>query len=416
MTTKTGAVTTETAAAGDVIGPLRVGAIAHGGHCVTRYEGRVVFVRHVLPGELARVRLTDTSRDRFWRGDGIEVLEASPDRVVPTCPVAGPGGCGGCDFQHVGPDAQRRLKAAVIAEQLERLAGVHREVTVEEVPHPEVNDGRGWRTRMQWVADAAGRPGLRVHRSHEVAVPPARSSPRVGPGGCELASPRTPDPTGGVWPPEADVLAVGAADGGVLVSGEDQGRTVTEHAAGRDWQVAATGFWQVHPAAADTLARTVVELVAPRAGERAFDLYCGVGLFTGALTDCGVRVWGVESDAAAVRHARDNLAGTPARFTAGRVERVLRRLPRRTDLIVLDPPRSGAGRQVVTQAAERRPRAIVYVACDPAALARDVATFADRGYRLDDLRAYDLFPMTHHVECVALLRPGGMSMDRPPTA
>lgn len=387
----------------DLIGPVEVGPIAHGGHCVARYDDgsgsrRVIFVRHALPGETVMIKITDVTHDRFWRGDALEVITASADRVEVSCPVAGPGGCGGCDFQHVDLGAQRRLKGEVVGEQLRRLAKIDREVVVEEVPHAEVTHGRGWRTRVHWVADAEGRPGLRAHRSHQVVVPRT---------GCELASSRLPD-AGSGWSPGQDVWTVAGATstavlaGTELVSGSAQ---LTERAIDRDWTVDAAGFWQVHPAAADTLAAAVVEGLDPQPGEQAFDLFCGVGLFAGALAQRGVQVWGVESYAPAVRRAEQNLAHEDVRFSVGRVDRVLGRLPRRTDLVVLDPPRSGAGRTVVQQIVRRRPRAIAYVACDPAALARDLGTAAALGYTLAGLRAFDLFPLTHHVECVAVLVP-----------
>lgn len=386
-----------------LIGPVEVGPIAHGGHCVARYDDgsgsrRVIFVRHALPGESVMIKITDTTPKRFWRGDAVEVITSSADRVRPTCPVAGPGGCGGCDFQHVDLVAQRRLKAAVVAEQLHRLAGIDIDVVVAEVPHPEVVNGRGWRTRVHWVADDQGRPGLRAHRSHQVVVPTT---------GCEIASERLPD-AGDQWSPGQDLWTVGGPDSQAVLAGDQLVRgtaEITEHALGRSWTVDAAGFWQVHPAAADTLAAAVLDGLRPEPGEQAFDLYCGVGLFAGALAQRGVQVWGVESYPAAVRRAEQNLAADDVRFTVGRVERVLGRLPRRTDLIVLDPPRAGAGRAVIEQIIRRRPRAIAYVACDPAALARDLGSAQELGYTLASLRAYDLFPQTHHVECVALLSP-----------
>jgi tRNA/tmRNA/rRNA uracil-C5-methylase (TrmA/RlmC/RlmD family) len=198
------------------------------------------------------------------------------------------------------------------------------------------------------------------------------------PGGCRIAAP-------------------GALDG-------SEG-TVTEQAGGRRWAVAADGFWQVHPAAADTLVGAVLAGLQPQPGERALDLYSGVGLFAGALADAGCRVWALESDHTAVGHARTNLADVADRVTinAGRVEHRIGRLPRSVDLVVLDPPRTGAGSAVMRAVVDRTPRAIGYVACDPAALARDLATAATLGYRPGRITAYDLFPMTHHVECVAVL-------------
>jgi tRNA/tmRNA/rRNA uracil-C5-methylase (TrmA/RlmC/RlmD family) len=216
------------------------------------------------------------------------------------------------------------------------------------------------------------------------------------------------------------LVGVAAADGTHwFAPGEQQ--SITEHAVGRDWQVAGDGFWQVHPAAADLLTGAVIDGLRPEAGESVFDLYCGVGLFAGALIDLGCRVTGVESSRSAIAAARHNLAGSSTRFVVDRVDRALARtpgrrqgrgkagsaLPQKVDLVVLDPPRSGAGRGVVEQIVRRRPRAIAYVACDPAALARDLRYLSDRGYALDSLRAFDLFPMTHHLECVAILRPAG---------
>ena len=382
------------------VGPLLVGDVAHGGHCVARLVdgagSRVVFVRHALPGERVRVRLTDTSQDRFWRGDAIEILEPSPDRVRARCPISGPGGCGGCDFQHVELGAQRRLKQTVVAEQLQRLAGIEWTGEVEPVTSPGTEDGLGWRTRMRYHVDGSGRVGLRAHRSHAVLPVPS--------GGCPIAAPAVAAVAAESWEPGAELQVAQATPDVAVVSRRRLLRgpeVLGEHAAGHDFAVAATGFWQVHPAAADTLVRAVLDGLAPDPAERVFDLYCGAGLFAAALSDVGCRVWGVESDRTALSHARRNVPG--ARFTAGRVDQVLRRLPRRTELVVLDPPRTGAGRQVLLDVIERRPRAIAYVACDPAALGRDLAYAAAAGYLPTGIRAFDLFPMTHHVECVAIL-------------
>jgi tRNA/tmRNA/rRNA uracil-C5-methylase (TrmA/RlmC/RlmD family) len=191
------------------------------------------------------------------------------------------------------------------------------------------------------------------------------------------------------------------------------GGRAEQRAAGRTWRLRADGFWQVHPAAAATLAGVVGEWAACPAGARAWDLYGGVGLFAAVLAG-QVGVTGsvvlVESSRSAVADAKANLADLPqVRCVANRVEQaVLTGLITgdlgNPDVVVLDPPRKGAGRVVVDAVAARQPDRVIYVACDPAALARDVATFAGHGYRLDRLRAFDAFPMTHHVECVALLR------------
>lgn len=380
-----------------LVGPVEVGPVAHGGHCVARLDGRVIFVRHALPGEVVRVRLTDTSHDKFWRGDAVQVIQAAPGRTIPRCPVAGPGLCGGCDWQHATPATQRELKAAVIREQMAHLAGLDVDVPVEELPGGPF----GWRTRMGYVA-RDGEATMRRHRSNDLIAVPE--------GGCPLAVATQPDPHGlaaGLGAGEHALGVATSAQGrttvlidGVVTSGE---AVLLEHAADRDWRVAADGFWQGHPYAADTLVDAVLEGLAPQQGERAFDLYCGVGLFAGALVDAGVQVWGVEIDKRAVGLAGANVP--QGRFTAGKVDRVIRRMPRSTDLVVLDPPRTGAGKDVVDAVAARRPRAIAYVACDPAALARDLGRLRKQGYKLASLRAFDLFPNTQHVECVAICVP-----------
>jgi tRNA/tmRNA/rRNA uracil-C5-methylase (TrmA/RlmC/RlmD family) len=363
----------------------------------------VVFVRHALPGERVRAVVTEGHESSsFWRADAVEVLSASPDRVEPPCPWAGPGRCGGCDWQHASLPAQRALKAAVVREQLSRLAGLERDVVVEEVPGAP--DGLGWRTRVRYAVDATGRAGLRAHRSHEV----------VAIDRCRIAHDlvAAADVTGRPWPGASVVeVAASVATGETLLRPDGTGPGVlTEVVGDRSFRVTGGGFWQVHPGAASALLAAVLDGLDPRPGESALDLYGGVGLFAAFVADRvgpGGRVTVVEADRSAAEDARHNLAELPwVRVERGRVDSVLRRLRlRRADLVVLDPPRSGAGKTVVSLVSGVRARRIAYVACDPAALARDLRFFADRGYALTSLRAFDLFPMTHHVECVALLEP-----------
>ncbi len=423
--------------------------VAHGGWCVARpQDGPAVFVRHALPGETVLARVTDVT-SRLARAEAVEVLVPSPDRVEPPCPHAGPGGCGGCDWQHAALPAQRRLKAAVIRQQLRRLSGVEREVTVEPLPGDETpagdgagedaGGGLGWRTRVQFAVRRDGVAGLHAHRSHDV----------IDIGECLIAHPGVTDlglPTRR-WPATSSVEAVVAAGSGeraVIIAGRPasieaiaadsvlrrdgpSGRRLTpvrgraflsQRAVGRDWRVSAGAFWQVHPGAADTLAAAVLAALRPRPGDAALDLYCGAGLFAGALAPVvgpGGSVAGVEADAAAVRDARHNLRPWPwARVHKGDVAVVLSRggqpgagpgALRAARLVVADPPRSGLAREVVEYlgAAENEALRFAYVSCDPATLARDIGLLIARGWSLADLRAFDAFPMTHHVECVATL-------------
>ncbi|HEX6354629.1 class I SAM-dependent RNA methyltransferase [Actinophytocola sp.] len=375
---------------------VTIGPVAHGGHCVARHEGRVVFVRHTLPGERVIAEVTEDRSGSFCRADAVEVLSASPDRVTPPCPVAVPGGCGGCDWQHATWESQRALKAEVVSEQLRRLAGVSMPVEVEELPGGPLR----WRTRVRLTVDDDGRAGFRAHRSHRV-VPIAD---------CPISAYGTVDEVvGRSWPPGATLaVTVDAnADTHVTVDGADA-PTAVERAARREWRVSADGFWQAHPDAADLYAEVVATWSDLRPGESAWDLYAGAGLFASVLAaqvGPSGQVMAVESFHPAAVEAADNLADLPqVRVFAGRTESVLRAGEGPDpDVVVLDPPRKGAGREVVDIIAARDPRRVVYIACDPAALARDVATFAGHGYSLAALRAFDAFPMTHHIECVALL-------------
>jgi tRNA/tmRNA/rRNA uracil-C5-methylase (TrmA/RlmC/RlmD family) len=427
---------------------LEIGPVAAGGWCVAREPGgRVVLVRHALPGERVLARLTEVTA-KFARAEAVQILVAAADRVEPLCPHARPGGCGGCDWQHASPGAQRRLKAAVISQQLRRIAGLDREVTVEALPGDPA--GLGWRTRVRFAVAADGTAGLRKHRSHEV----------IGVGDCPIAHPLVGQSgvTAAPWPGAASVQVVtspGTGERAVLVTPADHprggspagrgrgGRTdryakwaelvadpvlvagrggaltavrggpfLHRLAAGRSWRTSAGVFWQVHPAAADVLADAVLDSLRPRPGSVALDLYCGAGLFTGVLASAvgpSGAVIGVEADPAAVRDARHNLRATPwARVHRGDAAQVLARADwAAARIAVLDPPRAGVARPVLDQLlAGGRLRRVAYVSCDPATLARDIAVFLAAGWQLGRLRAFDAFPMTHHVECLATLTRG----------
>jgi len=394
---------------------LDVGAAAHGGFCVARHEGRVVFVRHALPGERVLARITDDSHDAYWRADAVRVLTASPDRVAAPCPVTGPGGCGGCDWQHVTPERQRLLKGDVVREQLRRIAGVDlADVVVEPLPGGPL----GWRSRVQLAVGPDGRAGLHAHRDDRVVALADCPITMAGVLPPVLARRWTPGSTVEVTVDERGGTHVAEHARRIRPAATNGGRPVLQRAAGREWWLSAGVFWQVHPAAADTFAAAVAQFARAPAGGLGWDLYGGVGLFAAVLAGQvgpAGEVVVVEASRAAVADGVANLTDLPnVRFVTGHVERGLTTLPGRPDVVVLDPPRRGAGKTVVAAVAGRSPARIVYVACDPAALARDVAAFGGHGYRLAALRAFDAFPMTHHVECIALLTggtggPGGTS-------
>jgi tRNA/tmRNA/rRNA uracil-C5-methylase (TrmA/RlmC/RlmD family) len=382
---------------------LTVGPVGHGGFCVARHEGRVVFVRHALPGERVRAVVTEDRGGSFCRADAVAVLEPAVGRVPPPCPASGPGGCGGCDFQHADPRLQRQLKGQVVAEQLRRIAGLDVAVTVQELPGGTL----GWRTRTRLVVDDDGKAGFRAHRSHRVLAVPA----------CPLAAPGSLDPVlSRRWRPGGELEVVTDDSGQLHVAEVRPGRPpkqrrgtgrVARQAAGRRWELSAHGFWQVHPAAADALAALVGQWAMAPLGGTAWDLYGGVGLFASVLAGQVGPTGSVTVVETSRRAAADGAAAladlAQVRFVTSRVERALDHLPGRPDVVVLDPPRHGAGKQVAAAVARRGPTRIVAVACDPAALARDIAAYLQCGYRLLEVRALDAFPMTHHVECVAAL-------------
>ena len=416
--------------AGDVL-ELTIGEAVHGGWCVSRQDdtGLVVFVRHALPGERVRSAVTQATA-RLARAEAIEIRHASPDRVAAPCRYARPAGCGGCDWQHASLEAQRRLKATVIRQQLSRIAGLDVDVDVEAMPGDEA--GLGWRTVVSFAVDQGGVAGLHRHRSHDVVAidrcliaheavtaagvtgarwPGAHSveiavEPETGERGVLVAAP-TARPA--VLPDiPVDSLQISARRGArTPVRGRGY---LTRRAAGRDWRVSLGGFWQVHPGAAEVLGQAMLAALDPQPGEVALDLYCGAGLFAGLLAEAvgpEGSVLAVEQDPAAARDARHNLRSWPwARVHRGDAAAVLARTGLSdTSIGVLDPPRTGAAGPVIDAlcAAGAGLRRLAYVSCDPATLARDLRRLVDGGWELTGLRGYDALPMTHHVECMAVL-------------
>ncbi len=410
---------------GDLL-ELEVGPIAAGGGCVARAaDGKVVFVRHCLPGERVRAEVT-SSTTTYLRADAVEILTPSPDRVEPPCPHAGPGRCGGCDFQHVELGAQRRLKAFRIAEQLERLAGLERSVEVEPVAGDA--DGLGWRSRVRAAVDGRGAVGFRRHRSHRLEYVDE----------CPVASPAV-TATGALavlWPGATEIEVVtGTADAvvavsrrgratprlpdvgtGLVVGGKVRRPPGEVHAtvAGRRYRISPRVFWQVHVGAAAALLAAVLEIAGDCRGASVADLYAGAGLFSVPLADLvgpSGSVLAVERDARACADARHNGAAFPnLRVLEGEVTPALvASALGRPDLVVLDPARQGAGTDVMRSlgAHEATLRTLIYVSCDPASFGRDVRVLLDGGWRLTVLRAFDIFPMTEHVELVAALEPPG---------
>jgi tRNA/tmRNA/rRNA uracil-C5-methylase (TrmA/RlmC/RlmD family) len=395
---------------------LDVTNIAHGGISVARHEGRVIFVSDAIPGERVLARITEDNKKSFWRAETLGVITPSEHRQPHVWAEAGidrapANRAGGADFGHIELGFQRELKRQVLVDSMKRMARIDVDTEVEGIPGAE--DGTGWRTRVRLHVDDSGRLGPFAARSHRV----------IQVEGLPLAVPEIESiaPLGESFAGEEHVDIVAPSGGGArLIVGKQRAQVITETVGDREFRLADTGFWQVHRGAAATLTTAVqsaidADVFDPRASN--LDLYGGVGLLAAAMGDrfgASTHVTSVESDSAATDFAAGNLSewiGSNA-LTA-RVEPWVRHLAAnataseraglRAATVVLDPPRSGAGREVVENLARLAPAQIVYVACDPVALARDVAFFADNGYTLSTLRAFDLFPHTHHVEAVAAL-------------
>ncbi len=392
--------------------------IAHGGVSVARHEGRVVFVADAIPGERVIARVSDDSKAKFWRAETVSVVEPSEHRQPHVWSAAAierdpADRAGGAEFGHIALAHQRELKRQVLTEALARMAKVETDVVVEALPGDEERSGTGWRTRIRLHVDESGQPGPYAARSHRVIA--VKDLP-LATDELAAAAPLNQNFSGFET---VDVL--NPSTGGTrLVIGDQKPTTITEVVAGREFRLSDRGFWQVHRAAAEALTSAVQGAIDPEAFDTHamnLDLYGGVGLFAAAVGDRfgpGTRITSVESDAKATDFASENLSEwLGAHAETGRVERWVRDLAKgisgteRSRLakatIILDPPRSGAGKDVVDTIAALQPAQVVYVACDPVAFARDVEIFSRHGYRLSALRAFDLFPHTHHVEAVGTL-------------
>jgi len=424
---------------------LTLGEPAHGGACVSRQDsGRVVFVRHGLPGERVRARITSARNTLAW-AEVEEVLEASPDRVPSVWPEAGPGGVGGGELAHVRPAGQRRWKEDVLRGQLRRVGGEALSAAVEELggvrvlPAPgdqgEADRLLGRRTRIELVVAPDGRAGMHRYRARDVV--PLEDMPLAVPGIRDLRLFGADSPWNAVWAPGERIRVVAPTGDAPVVatpSGtctlrdgapariEDRPLTWLVRGPGADvaeqggdpFAVRARGFWQTHVRGADVLADAVSRTADVQDGARVLELYAGAGLFTRSLARAAGprgRVLSLEGDEDAVADATANLEGlAQAETFVGDVDRsgVL-------DLtgelgahggpavVVLDPPRAGAGRDVCLALGSIGAQRIVLVACDPAAGARDLRALVEAGYALESLEAWDLFPHTHHVEFVAAL-------------
>lgn len=436
---------------------VTIDGFTHGGEGVARLEGKAVFVPGTLPGEQVRIQVTD-DRSRWARAALLEVVDRSPDRVEPPCPYVAE--CGGCDLQHASPAAQRALKTRVVREQLTRLGGIQ---DPPVLPCRAVGPDTGYRAQARMHADLDGRLGF--HRAGSAEVVAIDRCLVLGPGaqalreeigdatGAEEVAFRrfeVDGPGSAVLHPGPGPLHLPAGTFDLLLAQPD-GTTaamrgdgeVEVTVGGLDYLVPAASFFQPGVPAAAALREEVVAAAGDLTGALTWDLYAGVGLLSLGLAQAGAQVIAVEGDLAAAAAAERNAArnALDLEVLAEAVGPVVRRAaraatgaatgpggpgagtrsdqapatstqadpPPRTleppDVVVLDPPRSGAGERVIADLAALAPAAIVYVACDVAALSRDTRHLAAGGYSLQRAAPLDLFPMTHHVEVVATFTP-----------
>ena len=386
---------------GDLV-QVTIEKVAHGGHFIARHDGAVIFVRHAIPGEKCTIQITSTGSS-FNRADVISVEAPSEFRVQAPCSFAHRNSCGGCDFQHISVDHQRTLKSDVIAEQFSRIAKMDLRVDVEEV-----GESTHWRTRAIATTDRNGKLGFYKSRSHSIAPVTDCIICVESMNFSEIAS---RDLKGDV---RVEISASNTGERSIALAptrGEEKARltegpaVLHEDVLGKSLEVSQESFWQSHKKAPEVLTQAVLDFAQLKTGEHVLDLYGGVGLFSAAIVEAVGPAGHVDliegSKVATADAARNFAAFSNLTIATGDVAKLLPRITA-ADVVVLDPPRDGAGKETVAHIARLAPRAIVYVACDPAALARDTAYLADHSYSLVKVRAFDLFPMTHHIECVAL--------------
>lgn len=379
--------------------------LAAGGDALARHEGMVVFVPLAVPGDRVRVRILERKKG-YARGEIVEILEASPARRAAPCPHF--GSCGGCTWQHLHYQEQVRWKGELVREALLRIGGTEwtRELVVESA------DEWGWRARVQWkVARRRGSlvpaVGYHARKTHEVvdALQCRVLAPELE---RELAARRTALRDAERLPEE--IHACVGDDGIVTLDDAETTRTV----GGLAFRTSARAFFQGNRLLLERLVAAALPETAPRI---AWDLYAGAGLFTLPLARLDAKVTAVENDPRALGFLHENLRrhdlaervtvreeGVAGALRALFAE-VLSAEREAPDLVLLDPPRTGAA-DAVPHLLQVSPKAIVYVSCDPATLARDLRELLRGGYRLRSVRAFDLFPQTHHVEVVARLEAG----------
>ena len=393
---------------------VTVARMAHGGEGIAQLDdGRVVFIAGTIPSDTVEARITK-SKKRWARAELVEVRTPSEMRVAHTCPAAA-AGAGCCDFSHIAPEAQLGLKTEILRGQLRALAQT---ANAEELPIEAVSlpPSTHWRTRVRLGVDDHGRAGVRKARSTEVVTSATCTQPVVGlmdslpsfsPGSEVVA---VMDSTGARHIVQTTRAMRGKRVEHINTVVEGSGEVTQRIEAGygsSTFQFPATAFWQAHTAAPNAYARVIEQWgKGTYKSDVAWDLYGGVGAFVPAIHAAtgGASVISVDYSPAATSRTQPALDGIDVRVVAERVEWGVDKLEA-PGLVVLDPPRTGAGAQVVAAIAAKAPERVIHIGCDPATFARDVAAWREGGYEVKRLGLIDAFPNTHHFETIAVLEP-----------
>ena len=375
---------------------LNIGPIAHGGHFISRHNGKVIFVRHALTDETAVVKITSIG-SKIAFGNAIKILKPSKDRVTPKCKYSSPELCGGCDFQHISTAAQLKLKKLIIKDQFERIANIN--------INPDMLDagsdsGLHWRVNLDFAVSNNGKIGLYAFKTKNV----------VEIDECLIAvdAINQLDIFKSKWDGNDRLNVFASSLNEVSIHRSDKNISgpskINEIIEGNSYNISHGSFWQSHKNAPKILIKKLMEFANFKLGDRVCDLYGGVGLFTAPILkkigDTG-EIHLIESNSRCINDAKKIFENKKnVIIHHGKVEQKLGGI-KSIDAIIMDPPRTGATKQVINQIIEKKARFIIYISCDPASLARDTKILLENSYSLNKIIGLDLFPMTHHIECMA---------------
>ncbi len=378
---------------------LDIGNIANGGHFVARHDNQIIFVRHAISGETAKVKVTAIN-SRFAFGDAVEILKPSKDRISPPCKYSHPEGCGGCDFQHINYNVQSDLKKEVLKDQFKRITKID---ILPEIITANPSNGLHWRSRLNLAISENKKVGLRAHKSNNVI--------EIDECLIALKEINKSDIFIANWDSKENLNISCSSTNQINISqfnksiiGPDK---LTENVDKNEYTISPKSFWQSHINAPSLLLQQVIKDADIQQDQIVCDLYGGVGLFTlpiSKLIGKNGQIHLIEMNDTCIEDANimfehiDNIY-----IHHGTVEQKLGSV-KKIDTIILDPPRNGVSKQVINQIIEKKPNTIIYVSCNPSTLARDSKILLDNKYSLSNIVGFDLFPMTHHIESVAAFK------------